>query len=562
MRDTMSEEIKVPATEAEIKAAEAITPIIQGIFAAEEASLGGQLRDYPMKVSVNSGIEQVGGIIVGENQPELSEVVKIRVESPEIRMNPKEAQDRIEHAIAHIKPLADLVDLEDESKADHKAHTKEDLEEIIKKADSVGEVAFLKNYLDWQGFEYKKDGYGYVRETNQHAIDGINQDAEGVGFYINALKQEGDKNPVDLMHNFVTEHKQDITDVIYKQITEKYKTGLSDEEKAKLKEEISALEINFDENTYETNVNFNVKIQSPKQKTELQDKDSTQVQNMDLEKKKELEESNPLHDLTSEQLGKVLGRAFLQPGKDLTKDLFPAIAGAEDMRRVIADAFHELRHHDKAAADALEKNMQSIEHDDIFKKHTYGGEVIDEEGVTQFKKTAPHFTIIEPGVLEATINLAPVKKDDHGHVIESDCPDAPETRYSNVISKLASMHKEAPAVSVDIYPETGYKAVIPQTENTIATETPKKGIFCAGEAPHLDGAEQCNAIPALPETTQIAEKVINGVTELNGMIQNAIAAETNAHKIRMEQPSVLVSDPTAHCCDKGKDAGTPLSTSA
>jgi hypothetical protein len=254
---------------------------------------------------------------------------------------------------------------------EHLDKLKDRLRSFIAKGAKIPE-----NYLKWGGFDkdLNKDNKWHST-TEDHAIQSLNGDATGIRFSISAPETEKakDKQPIvesgeNKIDTYINGNTANIKTLLVARLQmEKYLGPKDDNAKAEIKKKVDDLTIES-KNGY-------VKIMSPEQKAESDRLKDLKAESLKPEEEKKLAETNILSKLTTEKLGKILGRSFLHSGAT-ADEIFPVIAGREDMKRAVERQLKVLKYSAAGQSDPeLAKSVDDFLADAVFKKHEYHGRV-------------------------------------------------------------------------------------------------------------------------------------------------------------------------------------------
>lgn len=287
------------------------------------------------------------------------ELVRITLSDDRIQTGPAEMRDLVRKRLQDIPLIAQHVALEEN--AEHATHIKEALSKLI---DAGADID--RRVLEWKGFDpelAKHDTYHIC----DHALEVVRSD-RGLAIRIQLDKSESDKqesvNEETIVADNIRERLPEIKETLVKRL-QKY---LPDESADTIKQAVEQLQANVVTDSWgQDNVTITLALSSPEQhQTLVADK------KLNDDEFKNLRETNILtrreNGLSDEQLGKALGRALLHGG-ETAKDIFPIIAGREDMKRAISKKLKKFAeaNPDKAA------EATAVLNDDIFKEHRWQG---------------------------------------------------------------------------------------------------------------------------------------------------------------------------------------------
>ncbi len=331
--------------------------------------------------------------------------------------------------LSNIPALADNLQFESERK--HAENLARRLEEF-RAADESGHIP--ANFVKW--FTQQADN----QDVHDHALDISKMDG-GITIRIRVPQGSDPSVIADNLQKRLEEIKESLA-----QRTVKYTTGLENEEqKQALLTKIKNLDfaVSSDSDTHLVTIDIRSKEQLEARKN---NKDLGQLTGEELQK---LRDSNPLNALkdgdgkSSENpahLQKAVARAVLFAG-DTAKDIFPIIAGREDMKRAVAKSLVRL----KLAKPELAEKVDAFINDDIFKEHHHWGRFTarivgepDSKQIPRIRKITKtdgtdNYT---PGKVEVTLNL-------------------PARKLKDILEQIAGMSQqqtpaaEAPAVSAE-----------------------------------------------------------------------------------------------------------------
>jgi hypothetical protein len=346
----MAEETTLPAEN--LAAASALKKLLSGRTLPDGSALN---ADVAVKVQA-----QTEGW--GPREPEVKESLDITIAAPRVATTPLDVANTINKALSEIPALKDRVQFE--SDAEHATTMRNMLEGMIKKGADLP-----KNYLEWGGF--KPD---VAEETNwgnrlkQHALSidkHPNQVSVNITIPLDETEQVNSKSIVEGMEKNIKGRLTDIKALLVSRIA-KYQGVTDDAGKAAIKQKVDALTFDITSSEFNKQTDFskpaqiNISILSPEQVEAS--KDPNKVKGMSAEQEKTLSATNVLDSLTTEQLGKALGRSFLHAG-DTSVDMFPKIAGRDDMKRAIIKSLVRL----KTAKPETAKDVDTFLADNTFK---------------------------------------------------------------------------------------------------------------------------------------------------------------------------------------------------
>lgn len=307
------------------------------------------------------------------------ECLQINLSGPAVHQNPESdaaIQEKLYQALKEIDVVRQHVEFDDPAK--HLAELKTKLSAFIAKGAKIPE-----SYVQWRGFnkELNGDDGTYYTRIVDHAISPFdsyasrlsedNVAANGIQFTIRIPETQKEREQQtgegDPLRKKVTENIKAREQAIKEMIAErlalpKYLGGTMSAEE--IKKQVNGLIIEIEGDT--------VTLLSPQQKTEKDRlKADPKAEPLSEEERKKNAESNILSKLTKEKLGKILGRAFLHAG-DKAEDIFPLIAGHEDMARAVRRQLKILKYSETGQKDPeLSKSIDEFLADDAFKKHDW-----------------------------------------------------------------------------------------------------------------------------------------------------------------------------------------------
>lgn len=292
----------------------------------------------------------------GENKDKKTEILRLEFDEPHVSYIPSLVAEHTLKVLSEIPALKELVKF-DTDKPETEL-MKASLEKFI---DAGADLP--KKLLEWNGFHQEKPGeFRSVPDYGLH----INKDTYGYNIHLNG-DAEASKNIGALVRDNLNERLPEIRKVLAARIA-KYKGVADDAGKAAIQQQVDRLQIRIENHDYmgtdpdakTSHGHISITIQSPEQaEAEKQTRTNPSLQ-FDQAK---MEATNILSGLTSEQLGKSMGRAFLFGGEK-AMDVFPYVAGRKDMQAAVGKSLTRL----KLAKPVLAKEVDDFLGSELFKK--------------------------------------------------------------------------------------------------------------------------------------------------------------------------------------------------
>ncbi|MFO0389669.1 MAG: hypothetical protein ACK502_08150 [Alphaproteobacteria bacterium] len=295
-------------------------------------------------------------------EPEIKEGLDITISHPSVTQTPLAVANAVKVVLAKLPALKDKVQFE--SDAEHANTMRKNLERMIAQGADVP-----KNYLEWGGFKPDvAEETGWGNSLKAHALD-ISKDNGGISVNMTLPltrdEQPNSKALIEAAEANIKSRLPAIKALLAERLA-KYKNVTDAAGRATIKEQVDKLTFQISSHEYNKQdrmsipAQVNITIMSPVQAQEVQD--PPKFYGKPEEEKRKIAATNPLDSLTIEQLGKSLGRSFLHAG-DTANELFPKIAGREDMKRAVIKSLVRL----KKAKPELAKDVDSFIADDTFK---------------------------------------------------------------------------------------------------------------------------------------------------------------------------------------------------
>ncbi len=285
----------------------------------------------------------------GADSTNQSEVLRVTLKDPHIESIPSKVKDTALAVLAEVPVLKDAIAFESPEK--HVAKLKDKLAEFIGMGADID-----PKLLEWRGFD--SDTAGTWHSAPDHALQ-ISKNEFAVTVNIEAAKET--KNIAENIRGRLPDIKQKLAERIAK-----YQGATDDAAKQAIAQQVEKMDVTLTFNETAKNDNYfspgsiSITFASPEQAEATKNKNvpgATPPDQLTLNK------TNPLSSLTDEQLGKALGRSVLTAG-ETAKDVFPLIAGREDMKRAVTKKL-------KAFAKTHPEHEQCVQEflkDDAFKQ--------------------------------------------------------------------------------------------------------------------------------------------------------------------------------------------------
>lgn len=346
------------------------------------------------KVEIGVGLDN-DHYLARKDDVKPQEVIRIRFKDPHVEMVPSKVQDVLKDVLKSIPGIADAVSFESEK--EHSKKLKDTLAEFKDQGANIPE-----NTFEWRGFADNLDTKGW-QSIDDHALK-VNKNIAGIYVDIDIPKgkddDKKDKGATQKVAENIRARLPQIKEVLLQRVI-KYTPGMDEATKCALTERFNKLEFTVSNLDSEYSNNVTIHIQSPEQAKEKDAKHG------ELSKKQvELDPTNPLNALSKEHLGKALGRAVLHAG-ETAGEIFPLIAGREDMKRAIGKALTRF----KAEKPDMAAKVDAFLADDLF-KNQQGWEN------RQDLKQAPRFNKDPDKAGELTVDLK-VSADKAASIIEA-----------------------------------------------------------------------------------------------------------------------------------------------
>ena len=337
----------------------AATNIIKKAITGRTLTDGGMLTAPEVRARVALGFQSSIDDLKAQQ-----EVLEIVVTDPKVATTPIFVRDTVLKSLGELPGLKDKIAFDTD--AEHAVKMRARLGDFIKKGADIPPA-----FLEWGGFKPTvAEKKGWNNDLGTHAL---NIDKDGLGIHINIKvplgedEQPNSKAIIEGIEQNIKGRLPEIRDMLVKRIA-KYK-GVSDEAGlAAIKQKVDALKIETSTSEYNQQDNYAtaaqvmINIASPEQKETS--KDPVKFFGLPEDEKKKIAATNILQDLSIEQLGKALGRAFLSAG-ETSQEIFPKIAGRRDMQIAIIKSLSRL----KSAKPEIATEIETFLNDDTFKDH-------------------------------------------------------------------------------------------------------------------------------------------------------------------------------------------------
>ncbi|MGE0754478.1 MAG: hypothetical protein AB7L92_04895 [Alphaproteobacteria bacterium] len=371
------------------------------------------------------------------------EFLTINVSSPDAALQPLVVANAVNAVLNKIPALDNMVQFE--SDGEHATLMKHRLENLIKAGATVP-----NEYLKWGGYipaiEEKADFRNPLKKytvsrtyddvVGSHATLDIPVAKEQLED-VKAFGEHIEKNIKDRL----TDIKADLADRIIR-----YGKIEDPKRQAEIKAQTDKLEFKIELNNSDTNetqsLTANIFIQSPDQLAALAKPGS--VGSMKEAQQEALHATNPLHELSGNHLSKAIAGALLHAG-DKAEEIFPLIAGREDMRRAMEKQLEELR----TAKPDMSAEIDSFLADDTFKDNNKWGRSPTERPDLE---TRPEIKTTDEGKLQIRLQLPDGKA---GEIIEALASQTP----AEAQEQAASIAKPQTAMGAALGPQQQDKAM-------------------------------------------------------------------------------------------------------
>lgn len=314
------------------------------------------------------------------------ETLQIKLTDAQVEAAPAQAKEALLKLLADIPPIKDKVQLE--SPAERVTRLKKQMEGFIAQGADIP-----KEYLQWTGF----DGKNAEKDRQEDHALRVNRSDYGIDVNIRVNKVEGEHPPTtDRVVKNITERLPEIRALLAKRL-EKYTPGLTPEQRKLQQEQVAKLDVSVTQSDSDDWAHVRVEFRSPEQvalRGNEYDKGGQDSKTLAAAK-----ETNPLHVLNTEQLGKAMGRSLLH-SSEKAHEVFPLIAGREDMKRAVCKSLCRL----KAAKPELSKDIDAFMNDDMFKPH-HTWDKAPSERPTLKELPAIHKDLDKPGVMTVNLHL-------------------------------------------------------------------------------------------------------------------------------------------------------------
>jgi hypothetical protein len=332
-----------------------------------KAALAQTIPDAEVQIGVGLPNVGVGLITQGdEDEAKRLETLRITVQSTEADTNPAGLRDKLMAALKQIQILEQNVQFESDEQ--HALAMRAELEKFIAKGADIP-----ANFLEWIGFSDKQQRPSDYAFNIEKADGIITLGARVIGDNVNAEE----------MKKSLEADLSEIKEMLAQRIA-KYKGVDRKDEKAMqaIRDKINPL--HYEVFTDQFNINpgqtprtaIIVKIMTDDQKKTLADP----AQANDHAKLETQGKDNILNELTTEQLGKAIGRSFLFAGKNAV-DRFPKLSGRKDMERAVVTSLLRL----EASHPELAAEINEFRTSDTFKAHHNYDKKPDEKPVLKSK---------------------------------------------------------------------------------------------------------------------------------------------------------------------------------
>ena len=291
-----------------------------------------------------------GGLDGAQNS---TATLELRISNDALETDPT-LQTQILAQLSQIPALADNVQFETDRK--HAENLAKRLREFI-----AGGAQIPESFAKWFEDMAKND----ARERADHTVKITKQDT-GISIQLDVPK---DADPAAVQKNL--EDRMDaIKSMLAERVVKYTPEAATEEQKQALRDRVKALDFAVSATKYDSGAYLNIAVLS-KEQLEYAKKTTTgfNAPALSADETKALRDSNPLNALKDgegkdAQLQKAVARSVLFAG-DKAMEVFPIIAGREDMKRAVIKPLVKFAKEKPEQADIVSKFID----DDAFKKH-------------------------------------------------------------------------------------------------------------------------------------------------------------------------------------------------
>ncbi len=358
-------------------------------------------------------VETRAGYSHSDTNSQAEATLEFIIKSPLVETDPSAFEKQFLAALSQIEALKPYVTTESETH--HMKRLATDLEGFIKteaelNAKNTGEkfATIPHEYVKW---------FEELSKRNEYSIKhALNVSKTNIGVIEIKISTPKDVDPEVIVKNFEA-RKDAIMEMLADRVV-KYAEGLdTPEKKAALKEQVKKLNVTFAASSNEWGKSVEIQIMSDAQRDFLKNPGSAPPKDpgafVDTNPLMKLQDGDDDKDKGPSKpqphLKKALARAFLFAG-DKANEIFPLIAGKEDMRRAVIKSLVGLKNKQSGNVE-LGKKIDAFIADDVFKNPNEWNMPVEKREV---KKSSPCFIkrtayadgkLYEKGVMNVTFNL-------------------------------------------------------------------------------------------------------------------------------------------------------------